>query len=167
MSRGAVCTLFTPEKLKMRVCFKSQTVSTEGPPACVWLQGVKHPKRCCNSAGTGTSVPPRAWEWLCFYPNQTDTCCVNWQVGSWCSSSVNLLVPQPRGQIHFTPFIIPDCMRQCFLQSLNVTQTANRLLSRTRRCFRVQLSENNLHICKIRLIRMETVVASVYVVQCQ
>lgn len=45
------------------------------------------------------------------------------------------------------------------------TETPDRLLSRARRCIRVQLSENNLHICKIRLIRIDVVVASVYVVQ--
>lgn len=60
---------------------------------------------------------------LSFYLTQADTCCVNWQVGSW-GKSPNLLVLElePRGQIHFTlrnPWL---SVHWCLLQSLNVRQ---------------------------------------------
>lgn len=102
---------FKLKKEALKVTSHTHT-HTEGPPACVWLEGMK------PCAGKGTSVPLRAS--LPSPPVTTqDTCCVDWQVGSWGSWS-RLQELEPLGQIHITPYNPWQCV--CFLQSFKVAR---------------------------------------------
>lgn len=93
-SRGTLChTFHSTNALKVR----PQALID---PPLVFDSRVCHTHNCAVTMQVkGTSVPLKAWECL----PQTDTCCVNWQVGSWSPNLLLLLlVLEPPGQIHFT-----------------------------------------------------------------
>ncbi len=111
--------LFTPQKLKARVCFNSQSPNTDGPPLVFDLM-VQNIHNCSqvkghlclsepwsDSASTSPKQTPVVWTDRWALEAEVPTC--------WCRS-LSL------GGRFTSPSIIPHCVRWCLLQSLNARQ---------------------------------------------
>ena len=105
-----------------------------------------------NTEQIRTSLSLRAWEWFSFCFPQTDTCCLNWQVGSWSRSPILLVCePEPWGRIHFT--LCNPWVSVGLLQSSKCrTKTTLLILCHGQHCLRT-----TTNIFKIRLIRVKVI----------